>query len=78
MFRIPNFICIMPNLKHLIINGNPVKNVRRDIIQCGTVRILRYLRQGLDSENIDIPQMPCSPVNCIRAPDKYVKIYHNK
>ncbi|XP_063990186.1 leucine-rich repeat-containing protein 40-like [Diachasmimorpha longicaudata] len=67
---IPNFICIMPNLKHFIINGNEkIKNVRRDIVQCGTPRILKHLRQGFDSESLDVHSSPSTgPVS---APDKY-------
>ncbi|KAK0171167.1 hypothetical protein PV328_008922 [Microctonus aethiopoides] len=70
---VPNFICIMPNLKYFIIDGNDIKNVRRDIIQCGTPRILRHLRQGFDAESIDVKSsIVTSQLNTIQSPDKYV------
>ncbi|XP_011312229.1 leucine-rich repeat-containing protein 40 isoform X2 [Fopius arisanus] len=68
---IPNFVCIMPNLKHFIITGNEkIKNVRRDIVQCGTPRILKHLRQGFDSESLDVSHSSVSP-GAARMPDKY-------
>lgn len=36
------------SLAHLVslqIDGNPIKSIRRDILQCGTNRILRTLRE---------------------------------
>lgn len=61
----------MPNLKYFIIDGNEIKNVRRDIIQCGTPRILRHLRQGFDAETIDVKSsIATSQLNTIQSPDK--------
>lgn len=46
-----NSITVLPvtlaSLAHLIslqVDGNPIKTIRRDIIQCGTARILRTLQ----------------------------------
>ncbi|XP_034950700.1 leucine-rich repeat-containing protein 40-like [Chelonus insularis] len=69
--QISNSICVMPNLKYFIIEGNQVKNVRRDIIQCGTPRILRHLRQQLDGESIDLNQSSTVCSNSISMPDRY-------
>lgn len=60
----------MPNLKYFIINGNDIKNVRRDIIQCGTSRILRHLRQDLNDESININAVSSPQHKLIQSPDK--------
>lgn len=46
-----NSISVLPvtlsSLAHLIslqVDGNPIKTIRRDILQCGTARILRTLQ----------------------------------
>ncbi|XP_012055191.1 PREDICTED: leucine-rich repeat-containing protein 40-like [Atta cephalotes] len=45
---IPYCIGILPNLKQFAIEGNNIKNVRGDIIRCGTPRILTHIRQTVD------------------------------
>ena len=62
----------MPNLHNFIIDGNKLQNVRRDIVQCGTPRILRHLRQNANTSNIEIRD--CSSSICDEQifPDKYV------
>lgn len=63
----------MPNLKHFIINGNEkLKNVRRDIVQCGTPRILKHLRQGFDSEGLHVSPSSSPTPGDVLAPDKCV------
>ena len=44
---LPFSLGTLPNLKSLPIEGNPMKAIRRDIIQRGTVGLLKYL--GRDS-----------------------------
>jgi len=73
-YRIPYCIGILPNLKQFAIEGNNIKNVRGDIIRCGTPRILTHIRQTVDvntSMNRELLQPSAS--NSIH-PDKYVKI----
>ncbi|XP_043465463.1 leucine-rich repeat-containing protein 40-like isoform X2 [Leptopilina heterotoma] len=68
---IPNCIGIMPNLHNFIVEGNKLQNVRRDIVQLGTPRILRHLRQSSNASNIEIRD--CSSPLCEdeNLPDKY-------
>ncbi|XP_067619510.1 leucine-rich repeat-containing protein 40 isoform X2 [Eurosta solidaginis] len=45
---ISNLPLSLASLAHLVslqIDGNPIKSIRRDILQCGTTRILRTLRE---------------------------------
>lgn len=51
------FICSLPSslstLTHLVslqLDGNPIRSIRRDIIQGGTVRILKLLRDRFSQE----------------------------
>ncbi|XP_033226281.1 leucine-rich repeat-containing protein 40-like isoform X2 [Belonocnema kinseyi] len=68
---IPSCVGIMPNLHNFVIDGNKLDNVRRDIVQCGTPRILRHLRQSSNSSHIEIRD--CLSTTCDEQifPDKY-------
>jgi Leucine-rich repeat (LRR) protein len=68
-YRIPSYIGTMPNLKQFVIKGNNIKNVRADIIRCGTPRILTHIRQSGISTNINTGELLQSTSN---YPDKYV------
>jgi len=59
----------MPNLKQFVIKGNNIKNVRADIIRCGTPRILTHIRQSGISTNVNTGEVLQSTSN---YPDKYV------
>lgn len=48
-YSIPFCMGILPNLKQFVIEGNNIKNVRGDIIRCGTSRILTHIRQTIDN-----------------------------
>lgn len=67
----------MPNLHNFIVEGNKLQNVRRDIVQLGTPRILRHLRQSTNTSNIEIGD--CSSPLCEDQsfPDKYVNYIKN-
>lgn len=47
---LPNSLSTLAHLVSLQVEGNPIKSIRRDIIQCGTTRILKTLR---DRSNMD-------------------------
>ncbi|XP_066582392.1 leucine-rich repeat-containing protein 40-like [Prorops nasuta] len=66
---IPNFIGILPKLKKFSIDGNNIKNVRNDIIRCGTSRIVRHIRQNAIGLNINAPDYMQTENN--KFPDKY-------
>lgn len=41
---LPNCLSTLAHLQSLQLDGNPIKSIRRDIIQCGTQRVLKVLR----------------------------------
>ncbi|KOX78634.1 Leucine-rich repeat-containing protein 40 [Melipona quadrifasciata] len=68
---IPKYIGLMPNLKQFVIDGNDIKNVRTDIIRCGTARILKHIRQGIKSTNTDVKEYVVSDASTNIYPDRY-------
>jgi len=74
-YRIPYCIGILPNLKQFAIEGNNIKNVRGDIIRCGTPRILTHIRQTVDvNTSMNTRELLQSSASNSIHPDKYVKI----
>lgn len=70
---LPTSLCTLAHLVSLQVDGNPIKSIRRDIIACGTQRILKTLKdrdKGLNSNGypkvINSPTIPDNPF-----PDKY-------
>lgn len=74
IYRIPSCVGILPNLKQFMIKGNNIKNIRGDIIRCGTPRILTHIRQISDSTNVNTRDLLQSSSGGSSYPDKYVKI----
>ncbi|XP_024938100.1 leucine-rich repeat-containing protein 40 isoform X2 [Cephus cinctus] len=70
--KVPGCIGIMPNLQNFVIDGNKLQNLRRDIIQCGTHRILRHLRESIEMENVESRGFSSLNANDSIFPDKYV------
>ncbi|XP_055849821.1 leucine-rich repeat-containing protein 40 [Episyrphus balteatus] len=52
---LPNSLHTLAHLVSLQVEGNPIKSIRRDILQCGTGRILKTLR---DRSQLDASTMP--------------------
>ncbi|XP_043249061.1 leucine-rich repeat-containing protein 40-like isoform X2 [Colletes gigas] len=71
---IPSYVGIMPNLKQFIIEGNDVQNVRADIIRCGTFRILKHIRQSINSTNLRTNEYLITDADTNIYPDKYKEI----
>ncbi|KAG7207977.1 hypothetical protein KM043_009557 [Ampulex compressa] len=69
---IPHCIGVMPNLKQFLVEGNNIKNVRADIIRCGTFRILKHIRESLKSTNMTTKECLVPSVSTNNYPDKYV------
>ncbi len=78
LHAVPYFIGTLPHLKSFSLEGNPLKTIRRDIIQRGTVGLLKYLRSRLTAEDLeqlrekgnvspDVSTLGSSPP----VPDKY-------
>lgn len=51
--NLPNSLSLLAHLQSLQVEGNKIRSIRRDIIQCGTSRILRFLRERHQAENIE-------------------------
>ena len=68
--RIPNCVGVMPNLLNFTIDGNKVKNVRQDIVRCGTPRIMKHLRQTINPSNVETMNSPLRVCSANSFPDK--------
>nr|CAD7393635.1 unnamed protein product [Timema cristinae] len=42
---LPRCLGFLPHLQNLQVEGNPLRSVRSDIVQCGTVRLMKFLRE---------------------------------
>lgn len=49
---LPFVLGILPHLKSVQLDGNPMKTIRRDIIARGTVGLLKYLRSRLEEDEL--------------------------
>uniref|UniRef100_A0A1B0CLB2 Myb-like domain-containing protein n=2 Tax=Lutzomyia longipalpis TaxID=7200 RepID=A0A1B0CLB2_LUTLO len=65
--QLPSTLSMLSHLTNLQVEGNPLKTIRRDIVQCGTARILKILRNERVSEasTAKIEEI------CDNFPDKY-------
>lgn len=67
--RLPNELALLPSLKALTLDGNPIRGIRLDILQRGTLEILKYLRGKLRlSESSDGGDGQCSASNSFLSP----------
>lgn len=44
IYSLPTSLCTLAHLVSLHVEGNPIRSIRRDVIACGTQRILKTLR----------------------------------
>lgn len=71
---LPTSLCTLAHLVSLQVDGNPIKSIRRDIIACGTHRILKTLRDRDRGAGGDGPsKIVLSPTipDSSPFPDKY-------
>jgi len=70
--RLPDTLGFLPHLQILQLEGNPLCSIRRDIIQCGTVRLLKFLRGNFKDEgNINTGSDNVTAVKEVKFPDRY-------
>lgn len=50
IYSLPSSLSTLSHLVSLQLDGNPIRSIRRDIIQGGTVRILKLLRDRFSQE----------------------------
>jgi len=69
---LPDALGFLPHLQILQLEGNPLRSVRRDIIQCGTTRLLKFLRENFkDDGNINTGTDNVTAVKEVKFPDRY-------
>ncbi|CAL4147450.1 unnamed protein product, partial [Meganyctiphanes norvegica] len=74
---LPFHIAFLPHLKSLSLEGNGMRQIRRDIIQRGTVQLLKYLRSRISEPINTFPGFENTPVDNNQTlgekplPDKY-------
>jgi hypothetical protein len=57
------------------LEGNPLRSVRRDIIQCGTARLLKFLRENFKDEgNVNTGSDNLTAVKEVKVPDRYCRV----
>lgn len=79
---LPNCLSTLAHLQSLQLEGNPIKSIRSDIIQCGTQRVLKVLRdRAHESPPKDMALVGKQPLSSIgeqnALPDRY-KIRKNR
>lgn len=67
-FRLPSNLGLLAHLQSLQLEGNKVLALRRGVMQGGTGRVLKFLRDKLSPEELD-PEN--ASANEIKWPDKY-------
>jgi len=73
--RLPDTLGFLPHLQSLQLEGNPLRSVRRDIIQCGTVRLLKYLREHFKDEgNVNIGCDSLISATDVKFPSRYHRV----
>ncbi|XP_023726055.2 leucine-rich repeat-containing protein 40, partial [Cryptotermes secundus] len=73
LVTLPDTLCYLPHLQSLHLEGNPLHSIRRDIIQCGTTRLLKFLRERLKDEgNANIGSYTLIAEKDVKFPDRYM------
>uniref|UniRef100_A0A8C7XWV3 Leucine rich repeat containing 40 n=1 Tax=Oryzias sinensis TaxID=183150 RepID=A0A8C7XWV3_9TELE len=52
---LPASLSLLPNLKVLLVEGNPLRGIRRDLLTKGTNELLKYLRGRVKGDSEDPP-----------------------
>jgi Leucine-rich repeat (LRR) protein len=65
IYSLPTSLCTLAHLVSLHVEGNPIRSIRRDVIACGTQRILKTLRdrggQTLNGNQVRVEQFTTIP-----------------
>lgn len=70
-YSLPNTLGMLPHLQNLQLEGNKMKKIRVDILKAGTLRILRFLKEKLDEEELELIATPTRIVSEVKAfPDR--------
>ncbi|XP_059922598.1 leucine-rich repeat-containing protein 40 [Gadus macrocephalus] len=55
---LPASLSLLPNLKVLMLEGNPLRGIRRDLLSKGTTELLKYLRGRIKEEPGKVDETP--------------------
>ncbi|KAK7889146.1 hypothetical protein WMY93_024706 [Mugilogobius chulae] len=55
---LPPSLGLLPSLTVLLLEGNPLRGIRRDLLTKGTMELLKYLRGRIKEEPGDVPEKP--------------------
>ncbi|NXS93309.1 LRC40 protein, partial [Jacana jacana] len=66
--RLPYTLGNLPQLKFLALEGNPLRTIRRDLLQKGTQELLKYLRSKIQDDETDPSRDP--PVTAMTLPSE--------
>lgn len=55
---LPPSLSLLPNLKMLLLEGNPMRGIRRDLLTKGTNELLKYLRGRIKEETDGAAEVP--------------------
>ncbi|CAG9772451.1 unnamed protein product [Ceutorhynchus assimilis] len=71
--EIPAAIGLLPHLQSFKLDGNKLKQIRPDIIQTGTQRILQFLREKLNEDDLNsmTTNFANTPIDACVFPDRY-------
>lgn len=61
---LPNSLAQLAHLSSLQLEGNPIRSIRRDILQSGTVRVMKLLR---DRAGLDEHGRPLDEAKAVRS-----------
>ncbi|NWQ97528.1 LRC40 protein, partial [Burhinus bistriatus] len=66
--RLPYTLGNLPQLKFLALEGNPLRTIRRDLLQKGTQELLKYLRSKIQDDVTSLNEEP--PVTAMTLPSE--------
>ncbi|NXY58814.1 LRC40 protein, partial [Callaeas wilsoni] len=66
--RLPYTLGNLPQLKFLALEGNPLRTIRRDLLQKGTQELLKYLRSKIQDDGAGPSEEP--PVTAMTLPSQ--------
>ncbi|NXB36164.1 LRC40 protein, partial [Eulacestoma nigropectus] len=66
--RLPYTLGNLPQLKFLALEGNPLRTIRRDLLQKGTQELLKYLRSKIQDDGPGASEEP--PVTAMTLPSQ--------
>jgi Leucine-rich repeat (LRR) protein len=70
---LPHSLGLLAHLQNLQVEGNKLKKIRADIIKGGTIRILKHLKEKLDSEEYE--NIPKASSNVAHEPKTFPDRY---